>query len=230
MGQHQFKLNEEDGDDVDEEEAVLASRCRREGPPGPAGGLLALPGCGPAGTVDVQQSFRGQPLAECLGWLYALRALDLPFDQFHLGAGARRASSSDQSFLGVHNLAAVTMQPLQPRRWHLLVLIRRVEMVAGEIDITVSDHTGEVGATVDRRVPLAWPLAISEGVALLLAGVMAVPPALRPIGGISSVQCRPRLLIMEKSVVRTFSASELGPEEAHQLLVDARAAVLCVGG
>merc|ERR1712178_242674 len=98
------------------------------------------------------------------------------------------------SFLKTNNLAAVARQS-SPQRWDLAVVVRRVDLVAGEIDVIVSDPTGEMGATVDRRVAMSWPRAACEGTALLLAGVVAV-------GG-ADLPCR--LLIMERNVARHFA-------------------------
>merc|ERR1712004_211129 len=94
--------------------------------------------------------------SDSISWLSALKRLNLPFDAFHLGALGTAPSAG---IFATNNLAAVARTSFPPKRWDLLVLVRRVELVAGEIDLTVSDPTGEMGATVDRRVAIAWPHA-----------------------------------------------------------------------
>mmetsp|Transcript_138550 Transcript_138550/g.254191 ORF Transcript_138550/g.254191 Transcript_138550/m.254191 type:complete len:352 (+) Transcript_138550:38-1093(+) len=199
--------------EAEEDEECILQRCRREGPPGPAGALPALTcswTAADAGQVPNSNARGGGPLSECVGWLCALKALDLPFDRFHLrGSGP----CTKPSFMARQNLAEVSRQSWPRQRWHLVVVVRRVDLVAGEIDVVVGDPTGEMGATVDRRVPSTWPRAACEGTALLLAGVAAV----RKTGG----ACR--LLIMDKTVVRAFSAGDVRAEEAERLMASARA-------
>ena len=48
--------------------------------------------------------------------------------------------------MATHNLAAVARCAWPPRRWHLLVLVRSVELVAGEINLRVCDATGQAEA------------------------------------------------------------------------------------
>lgn len=214
--------------DEDDEDAVLLARCRQEGPPGPAGGVLALPGPGIEKSDAATRVARGPPLSECIAWLCALRALDLPFDGFHLGSPGAGAPRDDvSSFLKAHNLAAVAQHPFHPRRWHLVVLVRRIELVAGEIDILVCDPTGEMEATVDRRAVHAWPRAVSEGATLILADVVALPPA---APALPAARRTPRLLIMERSLARAFAPGDAEPEEALRLLREARVAVSCARG
>lgn len=196
----------------DEDEDCILQRCRREGPPGPAGALPALTcswTAARAGQAPISSSSGGGPLCECLGWLCALKVLDLPFDRFHLrGEGTCTAPS----FMATQNLAEVSRHSWPPKRWHLVVVVRRVDLVAGEIDVVVGDPTAEMGATVDRRVSGTWPRAACEGTALLLAGVTAVRKTGAPC----------RLLIMDKTVVRAFSAGDMGADEAERLMAAAR--------
>jgi hypothetical protein len=197
-------------DDVDE--AAILLRCQQEGPPGPAGGSLALPGYS-AEHSKLGDMSKGPPISESVGWLCALKFLKLPFDPFHLGAGG--TSADHTSFLMTHNLAAVMRHPPPPRRWDLAVLVRRVELIAGEIDIIVADPTGEIGATVDRRVAMAWPRAACEGTVLLLTDVIAICGADLPC----------RLLIMEKNVAHHFTQGDVTPEQAESLIAEARASL-----
>lgn len=195
------------------DEAALLLKCQQEGPPGPAGGSLALPGW-QSGQKKPASTSHALLLSESIGWLCALKVLQLPPNHFHLGVGS--PASAGGSFMATNNLAAVASQPSPPKRWDLAVLVRRVELVAGEIDIIVSDPTGEMGATVDRRVAVSWPRAACEGTALLLAGVVAVRGADLPC----------RLLIMERNVARHFAPCDVKAEEAEALLTEARA---CAG-
>jgi len=97
----------------------------------------------------------------------------------------------------------------------LAVLVRRVELIAGEIDIIIADPTGEIVATVDRRVAMAWPRAACEGTVLLLTDVIAVCGADLPC----------RLLIMEKNVAHHFTQGDVTPEQAESLIAEARASL-----
>lgn len=209
-------------DAAEDDEAALVAQCRREGPPGPANSaLVAAPGArggapGP-GTMGPAGRIVAASLAESVAWLCALQALQLPLDRFHLGAGGPPGASP----MGTHNLAAMARSLWPPRRWHLVVFVRRVEMVAGEITAVVMDPTGEAEATIDRHVPRAWPHAATEGSVLLLANVVAVPPLAAPPRVASRGQ--PRLLVMERSLGRCFAPADASPEDAARLLAEAKA-------
>mmetsp|Transcript_41689 Transcript_41689/g.66206 ORF Transcript_41689/g.66206 Transcript_41689/m.66206 type:complete len:485 (-) Transcript_41689:114-1568(-) len=196
-------------DDEACDESVLLLRCQQEGPPGPAGASLALPGY--ADHRNGGASSHAISLRDSVGWLCALKALNLPFNPFHLGASCTIPAC--ESALAKHNLAMVRQQPNPQKRWDLVVLVRQVQLVAGEIDVLFADPTGEMEATVDRRVALAWPRAANEGTALLLTGVVAI--------WANASICR--LLIMEKNVVRVFCSSDARPDEAESLRAEARA-------
>jgi len=200
----------------DDEEALVA-RCRCEGPPGPASSTLVVSGSGPK-PPWAMGSGCNTALGENVAWLSALQALSLPFDRFHLGAGGRPGGSP----MGTHNLACVARGLWPPKRWHLVVLVRRVEMVAGEINALVVDPTGEAWASIDRHVPKAWPHAATEGSVLLLANVVAVPPLAIPTSGALKSDRRPRLLVMERSLGRCFAQADVGPEESGKLLAEAK--------
>lgn len=203
---------------VQDEDALLLARSRQEGPPGPAGAVLALPGLqGQPDVLQCRDGNSGPALAQNVAWLFALKALGLPFDGFHLGLTRHLPQSASPTALETHNVSAVLANPWQPRRWHLLVQICRVELLAGEIDITVCDPTGEASATVDRRVHASWPRAICEGAVLLLGDVVSVPPVAR------ARYPKPRLLIMQRSLARAFTPSDVPPVEASELLVAAAA-------
>lgn len=208
-----------------DDEEVLISRCRQEGPPGPASAALAVPGFqvpGHAGSTSAPCMI----FAESVAWLCALQEIGLPFDRFHLGAGPDTSQSG--SPMCTHNLAAVMQSPWPPRRWHLVVLVRRVEAIAGEITVRVSDPTGEARATLDQRILRLWPEAANEGSVLLLANVVAVPmPA-----AAASEQVRhsnaahesvvPQLLIMVRSLGKCFVPGDAHPEEVAHLLARAK--------
>eukprot|EP00931_Biecheleriopsis_adriatica_P101111 TRINITY_DN76321_c0_g1_i1.p1 TRINITY_DN76321_c0_g1~~TRINITY_DN76321_c0_g1_i1.p1 ORF type:complete len:454 (+),score=98.11 TRINITY_DN76321_c0_g1_i1:31-1392(+) len=198
----------------DEDEAALAALHRKEGPPGPAGGNLALPGIQITGPQQAHTPRAS--LSESAAWLRALKALGLPADAFHLGlsphAGAQ--DSPNTPTLAAHNLGLVAKSgPGSPQRWQLLVLIRRVELVAGEIEVLLCDPTGEALATVDRRVPHVWPKAICEGSVLHLTDAVAV----HALG----LKRSSRLLVTLKSLKQSFLASEPFAEAAA-LLASAR--------
>jgi len=186
------------GSDSEDEDAALL-RSKQEGPPGPAGAVPALPGI--RGVTRPVASRRAS-LAQSVGWLCALRAMDLPLDRFHLGIGVPERAS----FLTSHNLQTVRQSPT-PSRWYLMVLVKKVEVIAGEIEVIVFDPSGEMAATVDHRAPLTWARNICEGTALLLAGVLAVG--------------RCRLLIMAKSIVRIFGPSDVNAHDTQRLLSQA---------
>lgn len=212
------------GAEEDEDEAMLVMRCRREGPPGPAGALPALLGApsdlgASAGAGGSTQRHGGMPLSEQVTWLCALQTLGLPFDAFHLGALAGqppRGAAGEPSFFEGCGLAAVAQDPWPPRRWRLCVLVQRVEFVAGEVEVVVCDPTGEMGATLDRGVAKAWPNAVCEGATLVLQDVTALKAA-------SGGPCW--LLVMARNVVKHFVPGTAAAEEAEGLLAAARAAL-----
>lgn len=212
---------EMDGGDAnagEDEEALLIARCRQEGPPGPASAVLVAVRCGGADRLCTPLADVPTSLSESVGWLCALRQLNLPLDRFHLGLGGSGGGSPMIS----HNLAAVRLNLSPPQRWHLVVLVRRVEVVAGELDAIVCDPTGEARATIDRHVIRAWPHAVCAGSALLLDNVVAVPP---PAQAWPPQAYRPQLLITERSLGRCFAAGDVSPEEAARLIADAKAAL-----
>lgn len=203
-----------------DDEEVLKARCRREGPPGPASSTLVVSGAGSKVCVGAGGAVGCGLLGENVAWLAALQALKLPLDRFHLGAGGFPAPSSP---MGTHNLASVTKSIWPPKRWHLLVLVRSVEMIAGEISALVADPTGEARATIDRHVPMVWPHVATEGSVLLLTNVVAVPPLQTPARGAAEPRRHPRLLVMERSLGRCFAQRDASPEEAAKLLAEAKA-------
>jgi len=212
-------------DEEADDEASLIERCRREGPPGPAsatmvavGGGAQFASLGAASAGGLGSAAAGAPLAECVTWLSALKAVPMPFTRFHLGVvglEAAPANSDTVSPMRTHNVAAVLRHGWPPQRWHLLVLVRRVEVVAGEFSAEVEDVTGVMQATIDRRVLRSHPHAATEGTTLLLANVVAAAVGSRT----------PRLLVMERTLYRSFNASDAGPEEAAKLVAEARAAL-----
>jgi len=139
--------------------------------------------------------------------------------------------------MGTHNLAALARSVWPPQRWHLVVLVRSVELVAGEISALVSDPTGEAVATIHRQVPKLWPHAASEGSVLLLTNVVALPPVnqvgshqhsagqrgARGAAGATAAGEHPRLLVMERSLGRCFAPVDATPEESARLLAEAKA-------
>lgn len=194
------------------DESAVRLRCQQEGPPGPAGASLALPGW-QADHRHGGTSSHATSLRDSIGWLCALKSLSLQFNSFHLGIAC--SSPSSDSVLAKHNLAVVSKYHHPQKRWDLVVLVRQVQLVAGEIDVLLADPTGEMEATVDRRVASAWPRAANEGTALLLTGVVAIAAS----AGIC------RLLIMEKNVVRIFCPSDVRPDDAESLRMEARTSV-----
>merc|ERR1712232_400895 len=116
------------------------------------------------------------------------------------------------------NLASVGQQTWPPRRWCLIVVVQRVEVVTGEITLVVSDPTGQAQATVDRCIPKKWPDATSEGSVLVLVDAVAVPP-LSALGQRRTVTSgdtrrRPQLFITERCLANCVAASDVSPEEA----------------
>lgn len=204
-------LNEDVNDEAEDEASVLR-RCRDEGPPGPAGLAPALPSIPGQGKRKgpVVPSMHGPPLSHCVSWLSALWTLDVPFDTFHLGAGG---APRHESMIVQQNLAVVRRTPT-PRRWHLTVLVRNVEVAAGEADLVLQDPTGEMRASVDRRMLQAWPGKVTQGATLILAGVMAVPASRA-----RATDCQ--LLIMSKSLVTPIHPSDVPEDKAKRLLADA---------
>lgn len=169
-------------------------------------------------------------LGEQVAWLLALRALNLPLDAFHLGAcGLNNAPMS--SPMATHNLAAVMRGVWPPRRWHLVVLVRRIAAVPGELAAVVADPTGEALATFDPEVSKHWPHAMVEGSALLLTNIVALPPIRPPQGGAALPAAahleKPRLLVLPRTLGRCFAAGDAPPEQAAALLSEARA---CLAG
>eukprot|EP00928_Gymnodinium_smaydae_P083380 TRINITY_DN6661_c0_g1_i2.p2 TRINITY_DN6661_c0_g1~~TRINITY_DN6661_c0_g1_i2.p2 ORF type:complete len:273 (+),score=64.58 TRINITY_DN6661_c0_g1_i2:105-923(+) len=212
---------EEDDDDIE-----LQRRCRLEAPPGPAGNLRALrDGAAPGAAAAQAAAAKGPPLHESLAWLAALRALGLPFSALNLGLlpPVQPGAAADGGLALVARLAR--REP--GRRWRLLVQVRTLELLAGELEATVRDPTGELGATLDRRLPLTQPKAASEGAVLLLEGVVAVSLAGNAGSGTSARRgtgdtCR--LLVMPRAVARVFSPNDVTGADASALLADARAA------
>jgi len=211
---------------------LLIARCRQEGPPGPASATLVAVGAqggrsiaaGGHATSGGSRSLLGEQVA----WLCALRALNLPFDRFHLGAEGIEAAPPS-SPMATHNLAAVARGLWPPRRWHLVVLVRRVEAVAGELAAVVADPTGEALATFDGSVAATWPQAAVEGSVLLLTNVVALPALAQATKASAQASAHldlPRLLVVARALGRCFSAAGEGcgasPEEAAALLCEAR--------
>eukprot|EP00933_Yihiella_yeosuensis_P067061 TRINITY_DN7167_c1_g1_i3.p1 TRINITY_DN7167_c1_g1~~TRINITY_DN7167_c1_g1_i3.p1 ORF type:complete len:494 (-),score=94.62 TRINITY_DN7167_c1_g1_i3:354-1835(-) len=212
---------------AEDDESALEAMSRSAGPPGPAGEVLALP---QAPDINHSSSSLGRSapvkLSRCISWLKALRNLNLPFDAFHLGIskGCQPINAGQQqSALEANNLRYVlSAAPWPPKRWHLLVLIRRVELLAGEIHVIVCDPTSETSATIDRRVAQAWPRAVCEGSALLLADVVAVPPVRTSAAASSSrLSFSTRLLITERSVKMAIAPGEVQSSESAELLAAA---------
>lgn len=216
---------------VDVEEMLIA-QCRQEGPPGPASATLAVvgskAGCLPRlSWKGSEESAAASAFIDSVAWLSALKSLKLPFDRFHLGLGSLDARAQGRSPMMTHNLAALAQGVWTPRRWHLVVLVRRVELVAGEITAQVVDPTGEAVAVVHRRVPKAWPHATTEGAVLLLTNVRALPSLSGPSASVGQPVAgeRPRLLVMEQSLGRCFASGDVGAQESAALLAEARASL-----
>ncbi|CAK0898380.1 unnamed protein product, partial [Prorocentrum cordatum] len=132
---------------------------------------------GPAGGPRPAAATSGLPLARSVCWLAALKVIGAPLDRFHLGLhpAAAPPPPGEASLLWRSNVALVTRCPWPPRRWHLVVLVRKVELLAGELSLRVADHTGELSASVDPRIASVRAGALCEGSALLLAGAVATP-------------------------------------------------------
>lgn len=200
----------------EEEEEELMAKCRSQGPPGPAGTILALPGL--QGYIGAQRDVFRPDLLASVAWLAALRDLQLPFDAFHLGLNAK--SGGQDSALRRNNIAAVQSSPWPPRKWHLLVLVRKVELLAGELHAKVYDPTGEAGATVDARVAQAHPAVAAEGSVLLLEEAVAIP--CKEVPGRPRVKT-PHILVTPRSLRRAFIPADYSQEEAFALLATAKA-------
>eukprot|EP00434_Breviolum_minutum_P030255 symbB.v1.2.026761.t1/scaffold2700.1/size72752/6 len=179
-------------------------RCEEgeEGPPGPAGEKLALP----SSNVVRSKEASFIRLNSSLAWLQALQANGLSFDRFYLGLGGLQDAGPRLSGSGVHCLRNVSNVPV---KLNLIVLIQKVEMLCGQLELLVRDHTSLAHATVDPRVSQAWPRAISEGNALVLNTVTAIPDRL----GVS-------LLITSRCIQRVFR-DEAEEEVAAALLAAA---------
>jgi len=196
----------------DDAESDLERKCQLEGPPGPAGAARAILN---ADRSELGSAAKGPRLFECVSWLAALRGLGLPWDHAHLGAGGSLSSAGDAR-LASNNLSTISRHVHEhpSRRWCALVFIRSVEMLAGEVETVVCDPTGEMGASVDRRLLHSQPKAICEGATLLLEGIVA----LMPVHGASC-----RLLITERTVSKVFVPTDVAASQASCLFADARA-------
>lgn len=146
-----------------------------QGPPGPAGHQLSLEWPTAALCKEEARKF-------CLWkygtWIQALKALDLPLDDWHEGKGPA-TDLSISSWLREQNLAAVkeaTFENGVCRKWHLLVLVRSMRAQAGEVELTVCDPTAQMDAFLDHRVLSKWPGAIHEGATLALRNAIVLHP------------------------------------------------------
>ncbi|CAE7358098.1 unnamed protein product [Symbiodinium sp. CCMP2592] len=176
-------------------------------PPGPAGRMLALPGARQSGLQQNTGVAGKIDWVDNLAWLRALKHLQLPFDVFTLG------QNRDGSLPGRQTLASLrALTDDVPQRCCLLVLVRTVEVLAGEVEALLCDPTGSAWASMDRRVAGAWPKACCEGSVLVLLGALALPG--------------PRLFVGPRAVTQVFQQSDSETAEAAELRAAARRAAL----
>ncbi|CAJ1364052.1 unnamed protein product [Effrenium voratum] len=158
------------------------------GPPGPAGGYLALPGAGqPDAAVAVNW-------AEQLPWLRALKHLQLPLDAFNLGLSSDGCLAGRQLLREVHGW--------ELRRCCLLVLVRRLEVVAGELQAQLADPSGCAWAS------LGFGGRCCEGSVLCLVGALVV---------------QGMVFVPPSAVAQVFPPSQGSSAEAQELRAAARA-------
>eukprot|EP00439_Symbiodinium_sp_Y106_P051528 s902_g6.t2 len=176
-------------------------------PPGPAGRMLALPGARQSGLQQSTGVAGKIDWVDNLAWLRALKHLQLPFDVFTLG------QHRDGSLPGRQTLASLrALTDDVPQRCCLLVLVRTVEVLAGEVEALLCDPTGSAWASMDRRVAGAWPKACCEGSVLVLLGALALPG--------------PRLFVGPQAVTQVFPQSDSETAEAAELRAAAHRAAL----
>lgn len=176
-------------------------------PPGPAGRMLALPGARQSGLQQSTGVAGKIDWVDNLAWLRALKHLQLPFDVFTLG------QHRDGSLPGRQTIASLrTLADDVPQRCCLLVLVRTVEVLAGEVEALLCDPTGSAWASMDRRVAGAWPKACCEGSVLVLLGALALPG--------------PRLFVGPRAVTQVFPQSDSETAEAAELRATAHRAAL----
>eukprot|EP00439_Symbiodinium_sp_Y106_P048081 s902_g6.t1 len=167
-------------------------------PPGPAGRMLALPGARQSGLQQSTGVAGKIDWVDNLAWLRALKHLQLPFDVFTLG------QHRDGSLPGRQTLASLrALTDDVPQRCCLLVLVRTVEVLAGEVEALLCDPTGSAWASMDRRVAGAWPKACCEGSVLVLLGALALPG--------------PRLFVGPQAVTQVFPQSDSETAEVQGL-------------
>jgi hypothetical protein len=219
----------------DDDDAIL-DRLRRQGPPGPASSVITLHGCAAAGPKlrhssdffhfadksTASCSISSTALAENPAWLRAIRGAGLPFNAFHLGLGG----SGGDSPMAKSNLSTVDQHIYSFLRWCLIVVVQRVEMIAGELSLIISDPTGHAHATVDRNVSKKWPHVASEGSALILVNAVAVPPvaaASKRLSRVADVSLsRPQVLITGRCLTNCVAASDVPQDEAVRLVAEAK--------
>eukprot|EP00929_Paragymnodinium_shiwhaense_P035035 TRINITY_DN18992_c0_g1_i3.p1 TRINITY_DN18992_c0_g1~~TRINITY_DN18992_c0_g1_i3.p1 ORF type:complete len:312 (+),score=27.79 TRINITY_DN18992_c0_g1_i3:86-937(+) len=127
--------------DDEESDSELERRCLERGPPGPAGALRALPA---SGLAVSEQPTCAAPLASCISWLEALRAMKMPLDRPHLGLGGDfGAAATSRSWLALNNVATIkaTIARRGPGHCRLLALVDSTRCVAGEMEVRMRDPT-----------------------------------------------------------------------------------------